>query len=878
MFPPPDVGQTIPVPCSTNGTTFDLPAPYAEQLMCSVGGSAMAGYAGSVIAGCADPTRSLLQIVPGQAVLMQVDFNGSTICDGSQGVAWSITSIDTASTDGHGNDGAQSGCSRTPDGHSISNAHCAMDVRPREYRGRLHVGSTDCSSEAVGFAHIAETSTCIAVANNVTFSHFFGCFEPPPTISSPPAIPVNFPPVMPPWFPPHPPATPPPSPAFPPFPPVSFKADIGVSLTAAATEGKSAAEVAESLRNATGAGNDAEVVINKRSTLGLSLPSGTDPSSHLSAVQSSVCAGKPAGCSVSIDSGAGRRMQEALAAGGRRLQSTQITFVVEVPVGAADSLSANATESAALTNALTSSLASAIGQPVTVATPISTSTSVTISVVVEGSADDATAATSGSLGSTAVTSALATSLGVDPSTLAVTEPAIIFPPRPPPSSPPAPPPTPPPSPPPPSPPPEPPAPPAPPASPPAPPAVVRVAFTVSGDVSDFTPERKTAILAALAGAAGLGSVPAGSNLTVTAASVLLEATMPVASSSAASAAVSSLSTAMATPSGATAMFAAAGVASLTVETMVSVAETTPGFVPIQSPSSCGLDETGVCEFCIRGTYKAIYGPWDYRCDNCQPCAAGSSRFACGGDTDGYCLACAKGLYKASAAAWDTMCGACPSCQAGEYRVGCGAGSAGTCVGCPTGKFKDAEYAWDSRCSTCQHCGAGSYRLGCGGSSPGTCQSCPVGQFKAVGPPYWWEQPCNHCLACPAGYQLEGCGGGSAGVCVQCEHGKFKPDEGEWNTLCQPLQPCPPGQTRLGAYPYFGGTCATCESGFYKPIAAEWNTTCMACESCGPGTYRTFCGGDSAGQCSACPHGMNKPATHPGACIACEQCSPGYVLN
>ena len=114
----------------------------------------------------------------------------------------------------------------------------------------------------------------------------------------------------------------------------------GVSLTAAATEGKSAAEVAESLRNATGAGNDAEVVINKRSTLGLSLPSGTDPSSHLSAVQSSVCAGKPAGCSVSIDSGAGRRMQEALAAGGRRLQSTQITFVVEVPVGAADSLSA----------------------------------------------------------------------------------------------------------------------------------------------------------------------------------------------------------------------------------------------------------------------------------------------------------------------------------------------------------------------------------------------------------------------------------------------------------------------------------------------------------------------------------------------------------
>ena len=87
-----------------------------------------------------------------------------------------------------------------------------------------------------------------------------------------------------------------------------------------------------------------------------------------------------------------------------------------------------------------------------------------------------------------------------------------------------------------------------------------------------------------------------------------------------------------------------GVAGLTVESTPEIAELDASG-EVAGASTCrGLGATGVCEFCATGTYKAFYGTWDYRCDACQPCAAGSSRFACGGDTSGYCLSCGRGLF------------------------------------------------------------------------------------------------------------------------------------------------------------------------------------------------------------------------------------------
>ena len=108
------------------------------------------------------------------------------------------------------------------------------------------------------------------------------------------------------------------------------------------------------------ASDDATVVVNKKSSLAVSLPSGAVPQAHLGTVQNSVCAGKPAGCTVSIASSS-RRLEEEADGQGRRLESTQITFEISIPAGAADSLGANATEAAALTSALTGSLASALG-------------------------------------------------------------------------------------------------------------------------------------------------------------------------------------------------------------------------------------------------------------------------------------------------------------------------------------------------------------------------------------------------------------------------------------------------------------------------------------------------------------------------------------
>ena len=215
------------------------------------------------------------------------------------------------------------------------------------------------------------------------------------------------------------------------------------------------------MRALTSSDSSSTVVVNKRSTLAVDLPTGISPTAHLTVVQASVCAGKPAGCTVTIAEGSSRRLREQQQH-GRTLSSTTITFLVDIPLDAADSLAANATEEALLTAALTSSLERALGVTVAVATPVATSTSVTIEVVIMGGADAASAATSSTLGAATVTSSLASSLGVSESVLKVTEALVVFPPRPPPSSPPAPPPAPP------SPPTSPPSPPAPPAPPPAP--------------------------------------------------------------------------------------------------------------------------------------------------------------------------------------------------------------------------------------------------------------------------------------------------------------------------------------------------------------------------------------------------------------------------
>ena len=291
-----------------------------------------------------------------------------------------------------------------------------------------------------------------------------GGYSPPPP-GEPPSPPPPEPPPLPPPSPPPP--SPPRPPSPPPFYPQAFSAQLNVDLTQAATEGQTAAQLSAAVVSATSSGGGAstEVLVQQRSTLGLELPAGADPQSHLATVEASVCSDKPVGCTVRIVSG--RR---------RQLQTTQVTFQIDIPVGAADSLSANATASAELTSALTSSVAQALGQSVTVTAPIATSTTVTITLVIEGSASEAESVTSTSLSSSAVTSSLAANLGVSESALTVAEAVVVFPPRPPPTSPP-------PSPPPPSPPPCPPPPPLAPGS--VVKTIVTATITVAGDVASF---------------------------------------------------------------------------------------------------------------------------------------------------------------------------------------------------------------------------------------------------------------------------------------------------------------------------------------------------------------------------------------------------------
>ena len=119
---------------------------------------------------------------------------------------------------------------------------------------------------------------------------------------------------------------------------------------------------------------------------------------------------------------------------------------------------------------------------------------------------------------------------------------------------------------------------------------MRVAFTASGDVTDFTTERRAALLDALARAAGLSTTPPGANLTITPASVRIEATLPVANSSAASTAATNLESALSSPAAATSMLAGEGLDWMTVETPAVVESPSSALSP--PPSMGTLNNTG----------------------------------------------------------------------------------------------------------------------------------------------------------------------------------------------------------------------------------------------------------------------------------------------
>ena len=88
------------------------------------------------------------------------------------------------------------------------------------------------------------------------------------------------------------------------------------------------------------------------------------------------------------------------------------------------------------------------------------------------------------------------------------------------------------------------------------PVAVRVAFTASGDVAEFTSERRSAILQALANTAGYPIIPSGSYVNVSAASVHIIAQMEMADLFAANGAVIAINQAIFFPSDATALFQA----------------------------------------------------------------------------------------------------------------------------------------------------------------------------------------------------------------------------------------------------------------------------------------------------------------------------------
>ena len=133
---------------------------------------------------------------------------------------------------------------------------------------------------------------------------------------------------------------------------------------------------------------------------------------------------------------------------------------------------------------------------------------------------------------------------------------------------------------------------------------VEIALTASGDVADYTQSVRTSILEVLAFAAGLTSsdsdpAPSGSELTVTAGSVNLVATFPVADEAAASAAVSAASSNLADAGAINTLMSNKGITAVTAESgaTAEVEEESPPPPPPPPPVpiSCST-----CEYYIDG--------------------------------------------------------------------------------------------------------------------------------------------------------------------------------------------------------------------------------------------------------------------------------------
>ena len=110
------------------------------------------------------------------------------------------------------------------------------------------------------------------------------------------------------------------------------------------------------------------------------------------------------------------------------------------------------------------------------------------------------------------------------------------------------------------------------------PFTVVASFVASGSVSDYGGTKRSEILNALSSAAGLGSTaPVGATLDVTAGSVNLISTLPVASEAAADAAIGALQSAVETPAALTSLLVANNIAGITVEQITSIdkAKATP---------------------------------------------------------------------------------------------------------------------------------------------------------------------------------------------------------------------------------------------------------------------------------------------------------------
>jgi len=197
-----------------------------------------------------------------------------------------------------------------------------------------------------------------------------------------------------------------------------------------------------------------DVIVMQKSTISLSLTSEVDPALYADAIEASACDGRPAGCTLAATAAAATRRgldtrsSASDYAGsnarsyGRKLQmghsTAAVSLTISFPLGSAGTLGSNASEDALLTSALTSSASAALNQSASVSTPLGTSFTVTLTVSMTGSG----LAAQDNFDINSITLSIANELGVDVSTIGLSQPDYIFPPMPPPSLPPPPPPSP----------------------------------------------------------------------------------------------------------------------------------------------------------------------------------------------------------------------------------------------------------------------------------------------------------------------------------------------------------------------------------------------------------------------------------------------------